>query len=143
MTVARAKISVASSPSAVKGLTDTEFPLSEQLLKSTPGGRSRHGHNLNIHSSWSRVHSNMPSCYNQLLNYLSNGRQGHRQNNTSNLLECTCTWNMDSHKGKLTLAVIKITLSILELWVISAVLPLCKGVYRSLMKGRSTCDVYL
>ena len=50
---------------------------------------------------------------------------------------------MDSHQGNLTIAVIKITLVILGLWATSAALPLYKGVYRSLMNGRSTCDVYL
>ena len=60
----------------------------------------------------------------------------------SDVLKCAC--DMDSHQGNnLTLAVIKITLVILGLWATSAALPLYKGVSRSLLKGCSTCDIYL
>ena len=56
---------------------------------------------------------------------------------------CTCSFDVDSSQGKFTQAVIKITLIILGLWVTSAVMPLYKRVYKSLMKGHSTCDVSL
>ena len=59
------------------------------------------------------------------------------------LYQKTCLQTCQSAHVIITLAVIKITIVILELWAISAGSPLYEGVYKSLMKGCSTCDVYL
>ena len=110
-------------------------------MEPTPSGRLGHDYRLNLGGCQPRLHSNMSSSYKQLLSYPSYGRQGHLPKNMSDVPKCTC--DIHSHQGNLTLAVIKITLVILGLWATSAGLPLYKGVYRSLIKGRSTCDVYM
>ena len=146
MTVTFAQLSAGGSLMAGSGhgMIDTDSPLAEQLLKSTPGGRLRHGHNLKHHSRRPEVHSNMSSIYQQLLQYL-NGRHEQRKQNVSNLpaAGCTCLLDVHSYKGKFTQAVIKITLIFLGVWLTYAAMPLYRRVYQSLIKGRSTCDVYL
>ena len=84
MTVTFAQLSAGGSLTAVSGMINTDSPLAEQLLKSTPGGRLRHGHNLKLRSRWPEVHSNMSSIYEQLLQYL-NGHPDQRKQNVSNL----------------------------------------------------------
>ena len=144
MTVTFAQLSAGGSLTAVSGMIDTDWPLAEQLLKLTPGARLRHGHNLKLRSRQPEVHTYMSSIYQQLLQYL-NGRHDQRKRNVSNLpaAQCTCSLDVDSYQGKFTQAVIKITLIILGLWVTFAAMPLYRRVYQSLIKGRSTCDVYL
>ena len=97
MTVAFAQLSAGGSPTAANGMIDTESPLAEQLLKSIPGGRLRHGHNLKLCSPRLGLHSNMSSIYKQLLQYL-NGRHDQRKQNVSNLpaAGCTCSFDVDS-----------------------------------------------
>ena len=141
MTVACAQLSAAGSLAAVSGLIDTNICLGEELLEPTPGGRLRHGHRLNLGGRRPRLHTNTSRSYKQLLSYFSNGLQGHLPKNMSDVPKCTCV--MDSHQGDLSGAVIKITIVILGLWAISVGSPLYKGVYRSLMKGCRTCNVYL
>ena len=73
----------------------------------------------------------------QLLSYLRNEPPGHLPKNTSeDVTKCTC--DTDTGQGFTTITVV-----ILGLWAISAGWPLCTGVYRSLMKRRRTCMVYL
>ena len=55
--------------------------------------------------------------------------------------KCTCDTN--SCQGDLTIAVTRTTVVILVLLAISTGWPLYKGVYRTLLKRRSTCVVYL
>ena len=111
-------------------MIDTDSPLTEQLLKLTPGGRLQQGHNLKLRSRQPEVHSNISSIYKQLLQYL-NGRHDQRKQNGSNLpaAGCTCPLDVDSNLGKFTQAVIKITLIILGLWVTFAAMPLYRRVY--------------
>ena len=141
MAVACAQLSAAGSLAAAGGLSAPNIPNCHELLEPTPGGRLRHGHRLNRGGPRPRLHTNTSRSYKQLLSYVSNGLQGHLAKNTSDVPKCSCV--MDSHQGDLYGAVVKITLVILVLWAISAGAPLYKGVYRSLMKGCRTCDVYL
>ena len=144
MTVAFAQLSAGGSLTVVSGMIDTESPLAEQLLKLTPGGRLQHGHNLTLPSRRPELHSNMSSIYKQLLEYLK-GRHEQIQQNVINLptAECTCSFDVVSSQEKFTQAVIKKNLVILGLWMTFAAFPLYKKVYQSLIKGCSTCDVYL
>ena len=139
MTVACAHLSAAGSLATADGLSATNIPIGEELLEPTPGGRLRHGHRLNRGGGRPRLHTNTSRSYKQLLNYVSNGLQGHLLKNTSDVPKCSCV--MDGHQGDLNVAVIKITLVILGLWAISVGAPLYKGVYWSLKKGCRTCDV--
>ena len=133
------QLSSGDSLASVDGRLDTDSTF--ELLKSTPGGRLRHGHNLKLRGHGPRLHSNMSRSYKRLLNYMNNGHQVQRPHNTSNLpnVKCTCSFGADTYHGHF----IKMTLVFIGLWVIWAAMPLYKGIYRSVIKRRSTCDVYL
>ena len=139
MTVACAQLSAAGSLAAASGLMDTNLPLGEELMEPTPSGRLRHGPRLNLGGRRPRLHNNMSNNYKQLLSYLHNESQGHLPKNMSaDVTKCTC--DTDTGQGFTTITIVILGLYMF-IWAISA--GWYKGVYRSLMKRRCTCVVYL